>query len=62
MSFLFCEAILKVYNPYPSRVRGDKIQLKTNSSGTIAIDSLIGKINLHTSLYQVLYTSSKPLF
>jgi len=37
ISFLLAELVLRVYNPLPSRFRGDKIQLKTNLKKKIVI-------------------------
>jgi len=41
IAFILAEVILRIYNPLPSRFRGDKIQLKTNVKKRIVIEPKI---------------------
>ncbi len=41
ISFAFAEVVLRIYNPLPSRFRGDKIQLKTNLHKKIVLEPKI---------------------
>lgn len=41
ISFVLAEGVLRIYNPLPSRFRGDKIQLKTNLKKRIVISPAI---------------------
>jgi lysophospholipase L1-like esterase len=41
LSFVLAEGVLRIYNPLPSRFRGDKIQLKTNVKKRIIISPTI---------------------
>jgi lysophospholipase L1-like esterase len=41
LSFVLAEGVLRIYNPFPSRFRGDKIQLKTNLKKKMVISPAI---------------------
>lgn len=41
ISLILAELVLNIYNPYPSRFRGDKIQLKTNFQREVVLQTKI---------------------
>lgn len=45
VAFVLCEIVLRIYNPFPSRVRGDKIQLPANLNKTIEINPPIAGLD-----------------
>lgn len=45
ISFFLCEVILRIYNPFRSRVKGNEIILKSNYKKTVVIDPHINGLN-----------------
>ena len=62
IALILAELILRVFNPFPSRIRGDKIQLKVNYEKTISINPPIEGLDdkIHYSVNSLGFRGDEP--